>query len=170
MDKLTRRQIRYLCFRIQTGATGGAKAKAEKEGPMQYVDEVKKHMESQDDFGGWDKFAKTWDVDEKAYLVVVLRKSSIQSNWNRTLKEEAKEFPVKKLLTNKLSEKVQERKLEQAAEHLPGVPQAQYHLEGETPEKPEGEENKKLLENDLKTKVQERKKQSEKTNFWDKLK
>jgi len=94
MEELTRRQIRYICFRLQTEAEGGPKAKPDK-GFMKSVKEVKLHMEKQDDFGGWENFAKTWDVDEKSYLVVVQRKSSIQSNWNEVLKREAKEIPIK---------------------------------------------------------------------------
>ncbi len=93
-EDLTRRNIRYICFRLQTEATGGAKAKKEKEGIMAFVDKIKEHMEDQEDFGGWDKFAKTWDVDEKSPLVAVKRNSSIQTEWNKILKEETKELPV----------------------------------------------------------------------------
>ncbi|OGE28863.1 hypothetical protein A2867_02870 [Candidatus Daviesbacteria bacterium RIFCSPHIGHO2_01_FULL_40_11] len=158
MDKLTRRNIRYICFRIQTEALGGAKADKEKEGIMQYVDEVKEHMESQDDFGGWDKFAKTWDVDDKTQLVAVTRKSSIQTDWNIILKKEAKELPVekeKKFLTNKLSEKVQKAK-EETQETEAQTPLDEIEI--------------KQVKNDLQEKVQENRKQSEKTSFWDKLK
>lgn len=94
MDKLTRRNIRYICFRIQTEVNGGAKAEKEKEGIMQFVDEVKEHMEEQEDFGGWDKFGKTWDVDDKSPLVAVNRTSSIQTNWNKILKKQAKKLPA----------------------------------------------------------------------------
>lgn len=129
---------------------------------MQFVDEVKEHMESQDDFGGWDKFGKTWDVDDNSPLVAVKRISSIQTQWNKILTEEAKELPAeeeKKFLTNKLSEKVQERKKE--AETKTAVPEEEHKKE---------EEPKKFLESDLKIKVQERKGQSKKVSFWDKLK
>lgn len=123
---------------------------------MQYVDEVKEHMESQDDFGGWDKFGKTWDVDEKAPLVTVTRKSSIQTDWNRTLKEEAKELPKEKnFLTNKLSEKVQKAK-EEAQDAEVQVPLEEIEI--------------KQVKNDLQETVQENRKQSKKTSFWDKLK
>ncbi len=94
MDKLTRRNIRYLCFRLQTEAEGGPKAKPEKTGLMSHVEEIKKQMESQPEFDGWKKFAKTWDVDETAKLVAVNRNSSIQADWNKTLKKEAKELPT----------------------------------------------------------------------------
>lgn len=149
MDKLTRRQIRYICFRTQTEEAGGAKV-----GKLEFASDVKKHMESQDEFDEWKNFAKTWDVGDKAPLVVVLRTSSIQTDWNKVLKEEAKELPKeKKFLTNKLSEKVQERK--QAAEHL--------ETKQETAEI-------KQVKNDLREEVQENRKQSKKTSFWDRLK
>src|SRR5688572_20777725 len=103
---LTRRQIRYICFRLMTETDGGSKALREKTGNMKLVDEVRDHFETQDDFGGWSKFAKTWDVDEKAPLVAVLRTSSINSDWNNSIKDATAELPVskkkKKLLTNKL--------------------------------------------------------------------
>jgi hypothetical protein len=102
---------------------GGNDAKKEKKGIMQYVDEIRKHMEEQDDFGGWEKFAKTWDVDEKSPLVALKRTSSIQTEWNKALREEAKGLPLaealeaptsKKLLQNKLRNKVQTKKQELA--------------------------------------------------------
>ena len=92
MKDLTRRQIRYICFRLQIEADGGNKAKKD-DLHLKFVDEVKEHMEGQADFGGWLKFGKTWDVDEKAPLVVVLRSSSIQSEWNKVLLNEARELP-----------------------------------------------------------------------------
>ena len=93
MDELTRRQIRYICFRLQIEAEGGNKAKKDN-GPLKFIDEIKEHMETQADFGGWEKFGKTWDVDEKAPLVVVIRTSSIQTEWDKVVEAEAKELPV----------------------------------------------------------------------------
>lgn len=154
MEELTRRNIRYICFRIQTALGGGAKIDKDENGIMQYAEDIKKHMESQEDFGGWDRFGKTWDADDKSPLVIVARTSSIQSQWNTILKEEVKELPVekeKKFLTNKLSEKVQETKKEQ---------QAAPEVVAET----------KQVKNDLQETVQENIKQSGKTSFWDKLK
>lgn len=94
MKNLTKRQIRYICFRLQTEADGGNPALPEDRAPMSFVDKVKKHMESQDDFGGWKMFAKTWDVDEKSPLVVIPRISSIYSDWNNVMKKEAKDLPT----------------------------------------------------------------------------
>ena len=86
--------MRYILFRLQTEATGGAKAKEEKTGIMKFVEKIREHFEEQDDFGGWEKFAKTWDVDDKSHLVAVKRNSSIQTEWNKILKDEAKELPI----------------------------------------------------------------------------
>ena len=93
MDELTRRKIRYICFRLQIEAEGGNKAKKDN-GPLKFIDEIKEHMETQADFVGWEKFGKTWDVDEKAPLVVVIRTSSIQTEWDKVVEAEAKELPV----------------------------------------------------------------------------
>ena len=92
MDELTRRQIRYICFRLQIEAEGGNKAKKDN-GPLKFIDEIKEHMETQDNFGGWEKFAQTWDVDEKSPLVVVNRTMSIQSEWNKIVEKEARDLP-----------------------------------------------------------------------------
>ncbi|QQG41624.1 MAG: hypothetical protein HYV90_05730 [Candidatus Woesebacteria bacterium] len=94
MDNLTRRNIRYICFRLQTEAEGGSKAEAEETGIMSYVDQIKELMESQSEFEGWKKFAKTWDVGEEDPLKAVNRLSSIQNDWNKVLKKEAKELSV----------------------------------------------------------------------------
>jgi hypothetical protein len=96
MDKLTRRNIRYICFRLQTEAEGGPKAKPDQGGIMSNVLMVKKRLEAQEEFGGWKKFAKTWDVGEKETLVAVSRFSSIQNDWNKVLKKEAKDLPLAK--------------------------------------------------------------------------
>lgn len=94
IKNLTRRQIRYICFRLQTEAEGGNAADREHAGVMSFVAKVKNHMESQDDFGGWKMFAKTWDVDERSPLVVIKRNSSIYTDWNKILKKEARDFPT----------------------------------------------------------------------------
>ncbi len=90
---LARRQVRYICFRLQTEAEGSNRAAPEITGIMSLVNEIKEHMEMQDDFGGWKMFAKTWDVDEKSPLVVIKRNSSIYTEWNKILKQQAKDLP-----------------------------------------------------------------------------
>ena len=94
MEKLTRRNVRYICFRIQNQEKGGVKPPFNEKGIMEHMQEIKDHMEGQEDFGGWAKFAITWDVDEKSYFVIVKRKSSIYSEWNRVVDKEAKDLPV----------------------------------------------------------------------------
>lgn len=84
MLNLTRRQIRYICFRIQTEEAGNAVA------DVAFAPDVRIHMELQDGFDSWNNFAKTWDVGEKAPLVVVARTLSIQSEWNNVLEKEAR--------------------------------------------------------------------------------
>ena len=59
---------------------------------MTFVKEVKNHMEKQNLFNGWSKFGHTWDVDEKAPLVVVSRQSSLHSDWNNVVAKSAKEI------------------------------------------------------------------------------
>ena len=106
MKDLTRRQIRYICFRLQTEAEGSNKAAPEKTGIMNLVDEIKEHIEMQEDFEGWKMFAKSWDVDQNSPLVVVKRNSSIYTDWNNVLKKEAKSLPpaiVKKKVNKKVS-------------------------------------------------------------------
>jgi hypothetical protein len=91
LDQLTRRNIRYLCFRIKAEECGGEKAAGD--GILSHLDEVKEHMSDQSDFGGWDKFGVTWDVDEKAHLVVVRLKRSLESEWIAVIKKNAIDFP-----------------------------------------------------------------------------
>ncbi len=112
IEDLTRHQVRYLCFRLQTEADGGNPAAKESEGIMGLVNQIKDHFEDQDDFGGWRNFAKTWDVDRKSFLVAVKRISSIHSEWNHVLKKQTHDLPAapKKLLTNELAETVQKKK------------------------------------------------------------
>jgi hypothetical protein len=99
MEELTRRQVRYICFRLLQEADGGNKAKG-----IKFLDEVKDHLEDEENFGGWDKFGKTWDVDEKAPLVAVLRKTSIASEWTKVLKKEAHDLPVAKEIEKEVKE------------------------------------------------------------------
>lgn len=91
MNSLTRSKIRYICFRLQSEKVRGVIL--DKEGVLTYALDIKEHMEEQDYFGGWEKFGKTWDVDEKAPLVVVPLKKSLESEWNATLKKNAKLLP-----------------------------------------------------------------------------
>jgi len=91
LDQLTRRNIRYICFRLKAEACGGERATGD--GILAHVDEVKEHMSDQSDFGGWDRFGITWDLDEKAHFVVVQLRSSLESQWNAVVKTNAIDFP-----------------------------------------------------------------------------
>jgi hypothetical protein len=99
MDTLTRRQVRYLCFRLQNEADGGNKAPKE-------AKELKGHMESQSDFGGWSNFTRTWDVDEKAHLVVVTLRRSQLDDWNSVLAKNARDLPAMKKVVKKSNKKI----------------------------------------------------------------
>lgn len=91
MDNLTRRQLRYICFRIQSEVVD--KVAMNREGVLIHAPDVREHMEEQEYFGGWDKFGKTWDVDEKAHFVIVPLKRSLESAWNKVIKKNAKPLP-----------------------------------------------------------------------------
>lgn len=91
MTSLTRSKIRYICFRLQSEKIDGIPLS--KDGALKYAIDVKEHMEDQDYFGGWEKFGKTWDVDEKAPLVVIPLKKSLESEWNSILNKTAKPLP-----------------------------------------------------------------------------
>ena len=95
MKDLTRRQVRYICFRLQIEADGGAKAKKDKTAHLKFVKEIKEHMEKQEKFDKWINFGETWDVGEKAFLVAVIRVSSIESDWNNEVEKEVKDLPLK---------------------------------------------------------------------------
>ena len=97
MDKLTRRQIRYVCFRYQNEATGGVSVAKVRGISLSVMKKIASHMVDQDGFDTWENFGKTWDVGEKAPLVVMTRTSSIQSEWNKSLKNESKELPIEKI-------------------------------------------------------------------------
>ncbi len=90
MENLTRREIRYNCFRIQLHEVEGRPLKAE--GILKFVADIRAHMEGQDMFNGWEKFGQTWDVDDKAPLVVVSRTSSLQTEWNKVVEKNAKDI------------------------------------------------------------------------------
>lgn len=93
MEELKRSNIRYICFRLKTESEGGPKASQTDTGVMSHVAEVKEHMEPQDGFGGWEKFGVTWDVDQISPWVVVRRKTSLETEWNKVVAKNARELP-----------------------------------------------------------------------------
>lgn len=103
MENLTRKEIRYLCFRFLQEVDGGNPVIEEKDGIMSFAKEVKEHFEKEEDFDGWNHFGKTWDVSEKAPLVAVTRTRSLVSEWNKEVELTAKDFPI---FTEKSEEEV----------------------------------------------------------------
>ena len=91
---MTRKQIRYLLFRIRTAAEGGSECP---EPPENF----KKSFESQAKFLGWPSFGVTWDVGgripnednplidatskESDQWTIVLREESLDDAWNTVL-------------------------------------------------------------------------------------
>lgn len=97
LENLTKRQVRYWCFRFQNANSGGASAKG---APAK----LKGHFEQHQFFtllGGWSGFAKKWDIDTGDPLTVVARDKSIQQEWHETLVENAKVLPKKKKKSRK---------------------------------------------------------------------
>jgi len=85
-EELSRRQIRYWCFRFKTEAEGGPPATGAPRG-------LRQRLEGEDAFEGWRKFAITWDVDEDEPLVVIPRNFSVWEDWDRTLRRVVKPLP-----------------------------------------------------------------------------
>jgi hypothetical protein len=82
--------VRYLCFRIQTEALGGAPAADIPEG-------FKEHYEMQNRFTGWKNFACNWDIDTENPKKVVYRKFTIYEEWNAVLRSVVPELPVRRV-------------------------------------------------------------------------
>ena len=79
--ELTKRQIRYLLFRLRTEELGGAKA------PTKFPRGFKKTFTDQSKFRGWVGFSVSWDVDDDSPWTIVFREKSIEEEWNAILKE-----------------------------------------------------------------------------------
>ena len=94
------KQVRYLCFRIQTLIEQGLPLLGNVDLPpgfdafwlgerAEYLIDPRgkrappRHGRTVAEMGGWGGFAKTWDVDEE--LRVYERHSSIWQEWNATL-------------------------------------------------------------------------------------
>jgi hypothetical protein len=88
LEHLTKREVRYICFRLLQEYDGGNDAV-----DIPFLDEVRVHLEKEEDFDGWINFGKTWDVSEKSPLVAVRRIKSIASEWNTEVEKTAIDFP-----------------------------------------------------------------------------
>lgn len=87
MRGLTRRKLRYWCFRFHTEATGGASAD---EAPPGLREEVEAHPH----FGGWDQFGVSWDFDPDDHTRIVPLRHSLLEQWNTQAWASARDLPT----------------------------------------------------------------------------
>lgn len=101
LEKLMRRTVRYWCFRFRTEVLEGVSSNGAPEG-------LKKHIESIEGFGGWDKFAGSWDFPhdpscgldpcECARTIIdyriIPRRFSVWEEWHATVRAEAPIHPA----------------------------------------------------------------------------
>ena len=99
---MTRKQIRYLLFRLKSDSEGVSKAPALPKG-------FKKSFSSQKKFQGWNNFGVTWDVGgrvpnedqphedatskEPSGWVIVMRDESLDEEWDRVLADVVTPLP-----------------------------------------------------------------------------
>lgn len=86
---LTKRQVRYWCFRFKTEALDGVPAVDAPAG-------LRAYFEALEWFSGWKDFALSWDVKESEPLAIKPLKEDPELAWDRVLLEEARELPVAK--------------------------------------------------------------------------
>ena len=84
LEKLTRRKVRYWCFRFHTEAIDGVDSSDAPEG-------LKEKFEEMEWFQGWDKFGVSWDISEEDNFRIVPRKTSIHQDWDKVIMSK---FPV----------------------------------------------------------------------------
>src|SRR3990167_10104278 len=89
MDKLTKRQIRYWCFRFRTEVEGGAPASGAPAG-------LKKHFEDMEWFSAWKDFSLVWDVKEDSPLEIRRLKENAKEVWQKVVEKNAKILVVHK--------------------------------------------------------------------------
>src|SRR3990167_2444990 len=90
MNKLTKRQVRYWCFRFRTQYEGGVTADGAPIGLMA-------HFESLEWFSSWKEFSLTWDVKEDFPLEIKRLKENAEEEWKKVVEKNAKTLPVKKI-------------------------------------------------------------------------
>ncbi len=88
LSELSRRQVRYWCFRLHTESIGAAKADGCPEG-------LREHFEAHMWFPGWKKFGISWDVHPDNPLDIVPLKRSLESTWNAEALASARDLPPK---------------------------------------------------------------------------
>lgn len=89
LSNLTKRQIRYWCFRFHSESTAGTVATDAPDG-------LKVHFEGLPWFPGWKSYGVTWDVDPKNTLDIKPLKQSLVDVWNHEAIGLAREFPTAK--------------------------------------------------------------------------
>ena|SRR3989344_4561556 len=89
MDKLTKRQVRYWCFRFRTEDEGGAKADGAPRG-------LKNHFEDLEWFSDWKDFSLIWDVKEDSPLEIRRLKENAEDEWQKIVEKNAKVLVVHK--------------------------------------------------------------------------
>lgn len=90
LRELTRRKVRYWCFRFKTEEVEFVPCTDAPAG-------LKGYFESLEWFSGWKQFAVTWDVRDESPLSIKPLKESSEVAWDRVLLEESKELPGVKL-------------------------------------------------------------------------
>ncbi len=101
IHKLQRRKVRYWCFRFRTEVLEGVAVNSAPKG-------LKEHVQKLKGFGGWDKFAESWDFPHHEScpidpcecgrmivpLEIVSRKFSVWEEWHATVRAEAPIHPA----------------------------------------------------------------------------
>ena len=111
--QITRKQVRYWLYRLANEEDGGAEANA----PQEIIDFFS-DKEVWALTGGWNHFAKTWDINDPAgerpegaleaqaakrvvqsldNFDIIARDESISEVWNVHLNDNVKELPIKKV-------------------------------------------------------------------------
>ena len=89
-NELTRRQVRYWCFRFRTASEkGGAPALGAPRG-------LRKRFEEHAHFGGWENYGITWDVSDTDPFTLVPLRISLEVQWNTEAMASARELPKPK--------------------------------------------------------------------------
>lgn len=126
--QITRKQLRYWCYRLKTESDGGADSDAPQE--------ISDFLESKEIWpltGGWSNFSVTWDINDplgekpEAYnqaqmskrveqnienFDIVARTKPIEDMWNSHLQSVAKEMPKTKKEIKKVERKSFDKKAE----------------------------------------------------------
>lgn len=89
LSNLTKKQIRYWCFRFNAESTNGTSAAGSPDG-------LKLHFEQLPWFPGWKNYGVTWDVDPKNSLDIKPLKESLVDAWNNEAIGLARDLPIVK--------------------------------------------------------------------------